>query len=122
MSEAKRELVEGLRRGNHLYARFTRSGRISDFELRDKRGRVVRVVPRVTIAGLCATKKSGRHKAHVAQFQPKPITTPIAPRPPAPAAEAQLLEDIARGMAGKAFARLNSVDQATIRQIAERIG
>lgn len=38
-----------------------------------------------------------------------------------PPAEQQILDDIARGMAGRPYARLNAADQATVRTIAERM-
>jgi hypothetical protein len=123
LTSAQIKLLEALTEGVRLKIRVDRRGRVGDF-LVIERNRTVAVITRRTMAAICGignTWKSQPQKVARADkpIPPKPATK--VARDEVPDRDAQLLDDVARGMAGRPFARLAAVDQEAVRGIVARL-
>jgi hypothetical protein len=177
LTPAQYSLVEKLKKGARLDARFKARGGLGDFRLLNKRGVVIDIVPRATLSAVCRNggkidppkpepkpkfpachclrcgwkwipRHLARPKVCAGCYAPDWDVSGRPPRyapgqspenqqirrdlekkkqqsastpPPASEGDQTILDDIARGLAGKAFARLRPTEQETVRTIAQRV-
>jgi len=122
-SAFQREVLAELRKGATLRLRSDKYGRLGDFLL-IKKEKVIRVVPRKTVAAIC---QMSRHSLPAAIEDPI-VDAPIHKREVAQTrqtprihSEVPLLDDLARSLAGKGFAKLSMYEQEHVRSLAARL-